>query len=59
MSLLSDIIINETTTIPNELGDIVKIVKCNDEEIKKLVKCTARGLFQIKLKHGRSKRFKL
>ncbi len=36
MSLLSDIIINETTTIPNELGDIVKIVKCNDEEIKKI-----------------------
>ncbi len=36
MSLLSDIIISETATIPNELGDIIKIVKCNDKEIKKI-----------------------
>ena len=32
MSLLSDILISETTTIPNDLGDIVKIVKCGEQQ---------------------------
>jgi dTDP-4-dehydrorhamnose 3,5-epimerase len=36
MSLLSEIKISDTSIIPNEFGDIVKILKCDEKKNKKI-----------------------
>ena len=50
MSLLSDIIISETTTIPNDLGDIVKIVKCGEQQKNHISEVYCSWLISNKIK---------
>ena len=50
MNLLSNILISETITIPNDLGDIVKIVKCGEQQTNNISEVYCSWLISNKIK---------
>ena len=50
MNLLSNILISQTNTIPNDLGDIVKIVKCEEQQTKNIGEVYCSWLISNKIK---------
>jgi len=50
MNLLSNILISETITIPNDLGDIIKIVKCGEQQTNNISEVYCSWLISNKIK---------